>query len=242
MFDVEKLKDDAHYYGAYGRKYLSNSDISALLTCPTAYGKPSEQTKPMLIGSYLHTHILEPEKVKNFEVIDVASRNTKVYKEALANSTEKMILLNSEAEEVKSLVKVIKGNLPFYEAIYNESNQFEVPAVQNIHGELWKGKADVVCENMLIDLKTTSSMKDFKWSAKKYNYDSQCYIYQSLFGKPLVFYVIDKVSHQLGIFHASQDFLMRGKAKVEEAVEVYQKFFKEGSLEDIETYLHTEIL
>ena len=27
---IEKLRDDEHYYGDFGKKYLSNSDISAL--------------------------------------------------------------------------------------------------------------------------------------------------------------------------------------------------------------------
>lgn len=242
MFDLKKLKDDTHYYGAYGKQYLSNSDISTLLTCPTAYGKDKDQTKPMLIGRFLHTHILEPNKVKNFEVIDVASRNTKAYKEALENSEENMLLLQKEVVEVEALVKVIKGNLSFYEALYNEGNSYEVPAVQEILGELWKGKADIVGEDILIDIKTTSSLVDFKWSARKYNYDSQCYIYQCLFDKPLVFYVIDKVTHQLGIFHPSQEFIMRGRDKVMEAIEVYRKYFKEDSVEDIDLYIHTEIL
>ena len=38
---IEKLRDDEHYYGDFGKKYLSNSDISALLTNPLALGKPS---------------------------------------------------------------------------------------------------------------------------------------------------------------------------------------------------------
>jgi hypothetical protein len=31
---IEKLRDDEHYYGPFGKKYLSNSDISTLLTNP----------------------------------------------------------------------------------------------------------------------------------------------------------------------------------------------------------------
>ena len=31
---IEKLRDDEHYYGDFGKKYLSNSDISALLKNP----------------------------------------------------------------------------------------------------------------------------------------------------------------------------------------------------------------
>ena len=29
---IEKLRDDEHYYGDFGKKYLSNSALKALLT------------------------------------------------------------------------------------------------------------------------------------------------------------------------------------------------------------------
>ena len=35
---IEKLRDDEHYYGKFGKQYLSNSDISTLLTNPLALG------------------------------------------------------------------------------------------------------------------------------------------------------------------------------------------------------------
>ena len=31
---IEKLKQDEHYYGDYGKQFLSNSDISILLKNP----------------------------------------------------------------------------------------------------------------------------------------------------------------------------------------------------------------
>ena len=39
---IEKLKIDEHYYGDFGKQYLSNSDISTLLKDPLALGKPSK--------------------------------------------------------------------------------------------------------------------------------------------------------------------------------------------------------
>ena len=59
---IKKLRDDEHYYGDFGKKYLSNSDISALLTNPLALGKPSEPRPAFLVGGYFHTAILEPKE------------------------------------------------------------------------------------------------------------------------------------------------------------------------------------
>jgi len=42
---IERLRNDEDYYGDFGKKYLSNSDISTLLTNPLALGKASEKTE-----------------------------------------------------------------------------------------------------------------------------------------------------------------------------------------------------
>ena len=107
---------------------------------------------------------------------------------------------------------------------------------------MWKGKADIVCNDKLIDLKTTSKIDDFKYSARKYNYDSQCYIYQQLFGKPLEFYVVDKTTARLGVFKPSEEFIHRGEQKVIRAVEVYNRFFGENPTEDINEFFIKDTL
>ena len=74
---IEKLKIDEHYYGDFGKQYLSNSDISTLLKDPLALGKPSKPSPAFLVGGYFHTAILEPEKLKNFKVVESSNRSTK---------------------------------------------------------------------------------------------------------------------------------------------------------------------
>ena len=92
---------------------------------------------------------------------------------------------------------------------------------------MWKGKADVVNHNekLIIDLKTTSDLDNFKWNAKKYNYDSQAYIYRKLFGYEFIFIAIDKKSGQIGLFDCSDKFYSSGEEKVEKASEAYDLFY-----------------
>ena len=78
---LKQLENDEQYYGSFGKKYLSNSDISTLLTNPLALGQPSKQIPAFLVGGYFHTAILEPEKLKNFKIVESTSRNSKAYKE-----------------------------------------------------------------------------------------------------------------------------------------------------------------
>lgn len=236
---LEILKDDVSYYGEFGKQYLSNSDIGTLLTNPKAFGISRPDNANFAKGRLFHQLILEPEKASEWEFIDVASRNTKAYKEFVAERDVEFALLQKEADEINELVTTMMSNMDFYDDIRHEANQYEVPAVGEIEGVMWKGKADIVHPEMIIDLKTTSNIDDFKWSARKYNYDSQCYIYQELFGKPLVFYVIDKTNNMLGIFRPTEEFIRGGADKVRRAVDVYNKFFGDNATEDI-NYFYVE--
>ena len=239
---LEKLNWDKYYYGEYGQQWLSNSDIFTLLNDPLSFRKPKEQTKAMLEGRYFHTAILEKHKLKNFKVVDFTSRNTKAYKELLVENNNEMMLLQKEKENLDVMVKVIKDNKEMASDIFHFDNKFEVPMINNIMGYAWKGKADIITPEKIIDIKSSSDIKKFRYSASKYNYDSQAYIYQELFQKPLEFYVIDQTTHQLGIYKPSNDFLIRGQQKVEKALEIHSRFFKNDAVEDINQYIHYEIL
>lgn len=239
---INRLLIDEDYYGSFGKQYLSNSDIGSLLNNPKDFRKPQPDNINFHKGRYFHQLILEPEKAAETKFVDVSSRVTKAYKETVANSQQDIIMLEKEGLEIRNCVDTMMQNLAFFEGIRQEGNQYEVPMIKEIKGLLWKGKADIVCTDKLIDLKTTSKIADFKYSARKYNYDSQCYIYQILFGKPLVFYVVDKTNGKLGIFRPTEEFVRRGEAKVNLAVEQYHKFYGESPTEDIKYYYIDEML
>ena len=222
---IEKLRDDEHYYGDFGKKYLSNSDISALLTNPLALGKASEMRPAFLVGGYFHTAILEPDKLKKYRVIPSSTRNTKVYKEM---SGGELCLLQHEVDAIELMTDKMLDNKVCKAMIRDSNTEYESPEIKEIEGEMWKGKADIVNHNekLVIDLKTTADITKFKWSASKYNYDSQAYIYSVLFGYEMDFIVIDIHTHQLGIFDCSPEFYAKGQDKVQRAVEAYRLFYK----------------
>ena len=222
---LKALEDDTNYYGDFGKKYLSNSDISALLTNPLALGKPSEPRPAFLVGGYFHTAILEPDKLKKYRVIPSSTRNTKVYKEM---SGGELCLLQHEVDAIEKLSDTMLDNKVCKSMIRVGNVEYETPGIKEIEGEMWKGKADIINhdEKLVIDLKTTADITKFKWSASKYNYDSQAYIYSELFGYEMIFIVIDKNTHQLGVFDCSPEFYAKGQDKVQRAVESYRLFYK----------------
>lgn len=233
---IETLRDDNEYYSGIGKNYLSNSDIGTLLSNPKMFGTSREDNKSFMDGRYFHQLILEPEKAKLTRFVDVSTRNTKEYKSFCEDNNLPFCMLKKEMDEIEELVKVMNGNITFYEEIYDSNNQYEVPNIGLIQGMMWKGKADIVTEHSIIDLKTTADIHKFKYSAKAYNYDSQCYIYQELFGKPLVFFVVDKGTAQLGIFKPTQEFVDGGGLKVGRALDVYKKYFGSNPTDDIANY------
>ena len=239
---ITELRDDYQYYKGVGKHYLSNSDIGVLLSNPQDFGKDREDSKAFMDGRYFHQLILEPDRAKEMLSVDVSTRTTKEYKAFCEDNNLPFCMLKKEQDEIQGLVNIINGNIAFYDEIYKAGNLYETPAVGMIQGVMWKGKADIVTDDSVIDLKTTSDIHKFKWTAKAYNYDSQCYIYQELFGKPLVFYVIDKGTGVLGIFRPTEDFVKGGELKVGRAIEVFNKYFGSAPSDDIVNYYIDEYL
>jgi hypothetical protein len=234
---IEKLKQDEHYYGDYGKQFLSNSDISILLKNPKLLHKEKQRTTAMVVGGYFHTAILEPDKLKRFKIIESSTRNTKKYKEM---SEGEICLLQHEVDKIELMTEVMMDNNICRGLIKGD---LEVPAVTEIFGNKWKGKADIVNheEQLVIDLKTTSDIDRFRWSASKFNYDSQAYIYSNLFGYEMLFIVIDKETHQIGLFDCSPDFYKSGEEKVRKATDAYDLFYKTEDF-DSKQYLITKTL
>ena len=222
---LERLKSDEDYYGDFGKQFRSNSDISTLLTNPLALGAPQKPNINFLIGGYFHTAILEPEKLKKYRIIESTTRNTKAYREI---SGGEMCLLQHEVDNLELLIDTMNSNDVCKSLINGVNVEYEQPGIKKIEGLWWKGKADIVNhdEKLIIDLKTTADIEKFQWSANKYNYDSQAYIYSKLFGYEFLFIVIDKKTHQIGLFDCSPEFYKRGEDKVRKASEAYDLFYK----------------
>ena len=234
---VNKLRNDEDYYGEFGRRYISNSDISALLNNPLAYGQPSKPSAAFLVGGYFHTAILEPDKLKKYLVIPSSTRNTKAYKEM---SGGELCLLQHEVDKIELMTDKMLSNEVCEGLIRGENVEYEVPAITQLGTNKWKGKADIVNhdEKLVIDLKTTANINKFQNSARMYNYDSQAYIYSKLFGYEMLFIVIDKETHQIGLFDCSTDFYERGSDKVARANDAYDLFYKQEGFDPSQYFIN----
>ena len=204
---------------------MSNSDISTLLNNPLAFGQPSKPSAAFLVGGYFHTAILEPNKLKKYLVIPSSTRNTKLYKEM---SGGELCLLQHEVDMIEAMKDKMLSNDICTGLINSTNTEYEVPGVSELFKYVWKGKADIINhdDKLVVDIKTTADINKFKSSAYRYNYDSQAYIYRRLFGYDMLFIVIDKNTHQLGIFDCSDEFYRSGEDKVLRAEDAYELFYK----------------
>ena len=222
---LQKLCNDEEYYGDFGNQYLSNSHVGKLLKDPLNAFKPSKPSPAFLIGGYFHTCILEPNKLDKFKIVKSSTRNTKAYKDVAGGE---LCLLQHEVDTIELMREKVMDNDICKDLITLGDVEYEKPMVEEMFGNMWKGKADIVNhdEKLVIDLKTTGDIDKFQWSANKFNYDSQAYIYSKLFGYEFLFIVIDKNTHQIGMFDCSPQFYERGEEKVRKASEAYDLFYK----------------
>ena len=232
---IARLQDDNEYYGEYGSQFLHNSDIYKLLNDPSQYGVKQEDTLPMLIGRAFHEMVLFNNH--NQPYIDASTRSTKIYKTEVEEYGEEIVLLKKEYEQVVDLKKTAVNHHLIKEVLSAKNIQKEVPNVGYLTSNelMWACKADILTDDYVYDLKTTSSLSGFRNSARNYNYDSQAYIYSTMFQKPMRFLVVEKGTGCIGLFDTSDEAYHRGREKVEQAEEVYLKYFKNNE-DDVSNY------
>jgi hypothetical protein len=240
---LQKMYNDNFYYGELNKLALSSSSLKALLSSPKTYAYTlkygSPESQPLRDGWLFHTAILEPDVFEAQTFIDVQSKNTKKFREAKQQLGR--VFTIKEKNNAERLADAFYKNEHALQLITN--CDFEIPAIGEIKGFPFRGKADVLASDRIVDLKTTTDIKSFPYAAKKYGYDVQCYLYCQLFNKTydqFKFIALDKGSLDIGIWECSEEFYYNGEEKVEKALDLYQKFFIDGA--DLDNYCLTGTL
>ncbi len=232
---IKKMYDDEYYYGELNKIALSSSSIKMLYDSPkkyyyiTKYGNKSSQG--LRDGWLLHCLLLEPEKFHEQIFVDVQSKNTKKYKEAVEEYGT--VYTAKEKSDAERLADAILKNESALRLL--QDSQFEVPIIGEVMGMPFRGKADILSNNgSICDIKTCADIKAFPYSAKKYGYDVQVYLYCNLFGVQYFdfkFLVIDKASLDVGIWDCSEEFYLSGEQKVRQGIDTYVEYFLKQEVE-----------
>jgi hypothetical protein len=228
---LKEMQNDEFYYGYLSKAALSSSSLKLLLSSPKTYKYVSQygnaESQALRDGWLFHTAILEPDVFNAQKFIDVESKNTKAYKEAKLEFGK--VFTKSEKRDAERLADAFFRNEKALQYITN--CEFEVPEIGEVYGLPFRGKADILGKNRIVDLKSVQDIKAFPHSARKYGYNVQCFLYCNLFNisyKDFTFIALDKSSLDIGVFHCSEEFYYEGEKKVEEAIEIYDLFFLQG--------------
>tara|TARA_R110000822_G_scaffold37245_2_gene104407 strand:- start:122 stop:898 length:777 start_codon:yes stop_codon:yes gene_type:complete len=235
-----KMYDDEFYYGELNQLALSSSSIKLLVDSPKKYYFINKyghaESQGLRDGTLLHTLILEPEKWDQFHFVDVLSKNSKAYKDAKAEFGT--VYTKKEKQDAERVADAILKNE--YALQLMTDCEFEVPVLGEVLGMPFRGKADILGNNRICDIKTTSDIKGFAYSARKYGYDVQVFLYCNLFNidyKDFKFLVVDKGSLDIGIWDVSEQFYLQGKQKVELGIETYKEYFYQQLEPELNNYI-----
>lgn len=245
----EPFNDDSLYYA--DREHVSNSMLGRLMESPHLFnlwmkGQYDYPKNPnFTIGRYVHTMILEPEKVGMFHISDLRTRTSGGFKEDIKKYGYDWVVTASEHEMSVAMQKEIEKREKLAELFLFADK--EIPFVSEWNGIPIKGKVDAITEfegmKVIVDLKTTGKeVSNFSKSARSFDYDRQAYFYLNLTGADAFMFVPVEKSfpYTPALYTASDEFVNRGKYKFEQAMNRYKQLFVDGNYDDsylIEEYL-----
>jgi hypothetical protein len=239
---LKKMFNDSFYYGELGKHALSSSAIKSLLDSPKSYARSlnyKSDTGAFKIGRLIHLAALEPDKINTLcHIVEVQSAVTKKYKDKVKEiGSDQFVYTRKDYDKAMYTVDALLQNDIWQK--YTNNAKFEQPAFDILHGYPFRAKADVLGLDYIADLKTTTDLKSFYYSAKKYSYDVQLYIYCNIFKvdyKDFLFFAIDKNTGDLGIYDVKESFYNSGKDKLEYALKVYKTYFVDQT-EELNSYV-----
>ena len=222
---LAKLDIDEHYYGEFGQQWLSSSIIGRILSGdPTELYKKQDPKLAFVVGSYFHVAVLEPHKLDKFKIMDVSSRRSKEYKEEAKGN---ILLVKKDVAKINKWIDAVMGDIEAFPYIRTENVEYELPGYATICDLPFKGKADIVNHDMkkVVDLKTTADISTFEEKITQWNYDSQAYIYEQLFGYDFTWVAVCKRTNQVQVIHNEEKYRKSGRDKVERAAQIYKEWF-----------------
>ena len=202
-------------------------------------GELKKEGKAFTFGGFYDMLLLEPENVWDRYVVlkdddickEIGGKNpraTKAYKEWKSEQMgDKELISQVEYNTAKVMVNRLRGSE------VADFNTGEVVSLsQYLNGEVQKefnewigdipvrGFLDVLGDGFITDVKTTRSLKSFRYDVNDLNYDLQAYIYCEVFGITEFYWVaqVKDKPYTCALIKASEETLARGEEKFNQAV------------------------
>ena len=216
---------------------LSFSSIKAFSASPAhfiAYKKRQQHETPaMRFGTAVHVATLEAERFDEAYQVLKVRRGTAAYKAVVEQHPNATFLTQTEYDDVMRLRDAVKAH-PVASKLLEDCTAFEQELTGNVLGLPFRGFADGIADNYVVDLKTTQkgSPRDFTSDAYRQKYHIQGYIYTCLLsqrlGKPIGEHwliTVEKNSpYVVTCYRLTPEYIQRGKAELEKLVQLFREW------------------
>lgn len=221
------------------KSHLSSSNLKLLLESPAQFYKEKilgqkiqTSSSAMDIGTYVHSLILEPDKVQDeFAFYTGWRRQGADYEAFKQQHAGKLILSQPQAHNGKRYADSVKACPPALELL--QGGEAELSLATTMHDVKLKMRADYLNanESYIVDVKTTrypSDIDSFKRTVKGLGYELSAALYAAIasqvYGTQFDFYwlVISKSDCETQVYKASLTTMAEGAALVNKALKVYK--------------------
>jgi hypothetical protein len=240
---LNRMVDDSFYYGYLSKAALSSSASKDLLKSSKSYYKSlsrkQKETQALREGRLFHTLVLEPETIQHkYELVSNERRDASVRK--IQSLADREVILQKEYNFMKALMNNVVDCVDAFDLI--QGGLAEVPAIGMINDIPFRGKADYLKSDHIVDLKTTVSLDGWLWTAKnKWHYDMQAYIYKELFNvSRFTFLVVEKISGEIAIFETTAESFESGRQKVQTVTDRYKRSFLNKNESEIRSEVYNQ--
>lgn len=225
------------------REYLSSSKLKLLLQDTEKFhkevvlgNKEAEVDKPVFAeGSYVHSLILEPEKIQDeyvfFEGWRKAGKDWETFLKAQEGKNPKRILSTPQKHRCENWAESIRKRLNTVKFLIKGVAEHTI--CQIINDVKLKIRCDRINieEGWIADIKTTGNPADlemFKFTVKDYYYQLSaalyCLVAEQFYGKKFDFYfiVVSKADNICDIYRLSEKTKLEGMSMVIQALKIYK--------------------
>lgn len=223
---------------------VSNSALTLLDRSPAhfRYAPPREATRAMVIGTAIHTALLEPERFRAEYLLlkEVNDRRASEYKQAIKTHNEEKVLASHEAASVEGMQEMVYAQRSAREAL-------ELPGYREISffatcprtGLLLKCRFDILTETgIAADIKKTRDARpdSFAKSVFNYRYHVQdafySYVYSLVAGRELQAFkfiaIEDQPPHALAVYQLDDDAKAEGHRTFGRNLDTYLQCSQSG--------------
>ena len=135
---------------------ISSSQLKQLLKSPAhfkyAMDNKSDPTPAMLLGSLVHTMVQEPAKINDeYFFVDVGSRAAKVYKQAVEDHPDHVVMLESDREKASAMAMSAFSNPDICELLDGAKIEHSIfweedGILCKCRPDIWRPDIGIVCD------------------------------------------------------------------------------------------------